>query len=163
MSHGHVVPRADGVKARCGGPAICSDCAKEQAEFLCRPNWMAGPTEQNASSPEKEGVAEEKPGFVLRVLRRLDEAELILRLVSSHFTNEAAGFGGGKEAIKGALGEYFEGSAGLSDEHLFKAIVAAAESLKYSKELGPLRRGLIMYITGFAEAAEREKYELKAD
>lgn len=27
--HGHVFPRADGVKARCGGPALCSVCAKD--------------------------------------------------------------------------------------------------------------------------------------
>lgn len=27
--HGHVVPRADGCVARCGGPAICRDCALE--------------------------------------------------------------------------------------------------------------------------------------
>ncbi len=29
--HGHVVPRADGAKARCGGPALCSCCARELA------------------------------------------------------------------------------------------------------------------------------------
>ena len=27
--HGHVTPNPDGSKARCGGPAICSQCAKE--------------------------------------------------------------------------------------------------------------------------------------
>lgn len=29
--HGHVVPRFDGSKARCGGPAICATCAKDAA------------------------------------------------------------------------------------------------------------------------------------
>lgn len=29
--HGHVWPRPDGVKARCGGPAICSQCSREAA------------------------------------------------------------------------------------------------------------------------------------
>lgn len=29
--HGHVYPRADGMKARCGGPAICPRCAAEFA------------------------------------------------------------------------------------------------------------------------------------
>lgn len=29
--HGHVHPRADGVKARCGGPALCSRCAADAA------------------------------------------------------------------------------------------------------------------------------------
>lgn len=27
--HGHVYPRPDGVKARCGGPGICSVCSLE--------------------------------------------------------------------------------------------------------------------------------------
>lgn len=30
--HGHVWPRADGLLSRCGGPALCSECAKEYAE-----------------------------------------------------------------------------------------------------------------------------------
>jgi hypothetical protein len=29
--HGHVVPRPDGAKARCGGPALCAQCAREKA------------------------------------------------------------------------------------------------------------------------------------
>ena len=28
--HGHVRPRADGYKARCGGPALCETCQAEQ-------------------------------------------------------------------------------------------------------------------------------------
>lgn len=30
--HGHVKPNPDGSKARCGGPALCSECARELAE-----------------------------------------------------------------------------------------------------------------------------------
>lgn len=29
--HGWVFPRPDGMKARCGGPVMCSECAKDQA------------------------------------------------------------------------------------------------------------------------------------
>lgn len=29
--HGHVWPRPDGVRARCGGPGICDVCSKDQA------------------------------------------------------------------------------------------------------------------------------------
>lgn len=29
LGHGHVKPRPDGMKARCGGPALCPDCALE--------------------------------------------------------------------------------------------------------------------------------------
>lgn len=32
--HGHVRPRPDGIRARCGGPMICSVCALEQAQLL---------------------------------------------------------------------------------------------------------------------------------
>lgn len=31
QGHGHVVPRADGARARCGGPGLCSVCAQEKA------------------------------------------------------------------------------------------------------------------------------------
>jgi hypothetical protein len=27
--HGHVFPRPDGLRARCGGPGICPDCARD--------------------------------------------------------------------------------------------------------------------------------------
>ena len=27
--HGHVYPRIDGTKARCGGPSMCRECAKD--------------------------------------------------------------------------------------------------------------------------------------
>ena len=43
--HGHVTPRADGAKARCGGPAICSECALEYARL----HYKATPT-----PPERE-------------------------------------------------------------------------------------------------------------
>lgn len=29
--HGHVTPRSDGIKARCGGPGICDQCSRESA------------------------------------------------------------------------------------------------------------------------------------
>lgn len=32
MTHGHVTPNPDGSKARCGGPALCAECAMELAE-----------------------------------------------------------------------------------------------------------------------------------
>lgn len=30
MGHGHVIPNPNGVKAHCGGPAMCTECALEQ-------------------------------------------------------------------------------------------------------------------------------------
>jgi hypothetical protein len=32
--HGHVIPNADGSKARCGGPGFCPDCAAEHLRGL---------------------------------------------------------------------------------------------------------------------------------
>lgn len=29
--HGHVTPKPDGSKARCGGPGLCSQCSREAA------------------------------------------------------------------------------------------------------------------------------------
>lgn len=34
IGHGHVYERPDGVRARCGGPGICSDCSKDAAMKL---------------------------------------------------------------------------------------------------------------------------------
>jgi hypothetical protein len=31
--HGHVWRRPDGMRARCGGPAICAECAKDAARL----------------------------------------------------------------------------------------------------------------------------------
>src|ERR1700683_239883 len=32
VGHGHVTPRPDGVRARCGGPHMCPECARELME-----------------------------------------------------------------------------------------------------------------------------------
>lgn len=37
QGHGHVMPRPDGVKARCGGPALCRICQSEQAALVAQP------------------------------------------------------------------------------------------------------------------------------
>ena len=33
VGHGHVYPRPDGMKARCGGPGICYQCSREKANL----------------------------------------------------------------------------------------------------------------------------------
>jgi hypothetical protein len=35
--HGHVQPRPDGVKARCGGPGMCAECRRERANLPMAP------------------------------------------------------------------------------------------------------------------------------
>lgn len=36
VGHGHVFPRLDGVRARCGGPGICSECALDLSRSLSK-------------------------------------------------------------------------------------------------------------------------------
>lgn len=58
--HGHVVSNLDGSKARCGGPALCHVCAKEQAEvraMMAEENRFLREQEERA---QREGV---KPTF----------------------------------------------------------------------------------------------------
>lgn len=46
LGHGHVFPRPDGAKARCGGPGLCRDCARDQVTAQLprdqRPRLTAG-------------------------------------------------------------------------------------------------------------------------
>jgi hypothetical protein len=37
VGHGHVHPRPDGMKARCGGPGLCSECSKDFAREHLQP------------------------------------------------------------------------------------------------------------------------------
>lgn len=40
--HGHVFPRADGALARCGGPGLCAECARDKVKFdaLEKSSWV---------------------------------------------------------------------------------------------------------------------------
>lgn len=49
--HGHVTPNADGSKARCGGPAICSQCAREAGSRYGR---LVAAMEQIRSAPHAD-------------------------------------------------------------------------------------------------------------
>ena len=41
--HGHVFPRLDGFVARCGGPSICPECAKDFAQITSLKDQMTAP------------------------------------------------------------------------------------------------------------------------
>ena len=43
--HGHVWPRPDGYKARCGGVGICGECTKDYAAVTKRPQGLSLPAE----------------------------------------------------------------------------------------------------------------------
>lgn len=45
--HGHVWPRPDGLKARCGGPVLCAECARDAAQKAVE--------ERGQSKPDPDG------------------------------------------------------------------------------------------------------------
>jgi hypothetical protein len=61
--HGHVHPRPDGAKARCGGPGICPQCSQEAATAAFRgaagdPATVTCPACGHTFSPEAVRVTE---------------------------------------------------------------------------------------------------------
>ncbi|MFU3391677.1 hypothetical protein ACM7KZ_29045 [Pseudomonas aeruginosa] len=60
VGHGHVFPRADGVKMRCGGPGLCSECAADAYRAraaLAQPS----PGQAEAERPEVVGYRVSMP------------------------------------------------------------------------------------------------------
>jgi hypothetical protein len=76
MGHGHVNPRPDGVKARCGGPHMCPECARELAaagsgaltglRLYEGENWDVFPDLMPPEYPDFEGI----PAFARTVPHR---------------------------------------------------------------------------------------------
>lgn len=56
--HGHVVPRPDGVKARCGGPAMCHVCQAERGTLEATPAVPApaAPAEPDMRHPKIQAL-----------------------------------------------------------------------------------------------------------
>jgi hypothetical protein len=50
--HGHVYPRPDGAKARCGGPAICKDCALDQARMIAAGKHASAVLDRQYTDPD---------------------------------------------------------------------------------------------------------------
>lgn len=40
LGHGHVKPRPDGMRARCGGPGLCAECSREKAQLEREPKGL---------------------------------------------------------------------------------------------------------------------------
>lgn len=85
LGHGHVIPRADGFKARCGGPSLCAECAGEFVDQTQRMErlvhlYMAGfqgMAEKEPSSVEN-GFAH-RAGLMTVYIRGLNDAREELR------------------------------------------------------------------------------------
>lgn len=57
MGHGHVIPNADGSRAKCGGPAICAECAREAVQ-----HGVAYPLLSPIAMEERGGVPPTRAG-----------------------------------------------------------------------------------------------------
>lgn len=91
-SHGWVVPRADGARARCGGPALCATCKTEQMHEAMLSGVFGKrnktsteersmPTEQNnrrspAGPAEAEALARRFVGEYLTACRMTDRDQM---------------------------------------------------------------------------------------
>lgn len=59
LGHGHVKPRPDGDRARCGGPRMCPDCRAERDELTAE--WNAAVEQARA---EREALYTERAALV---------------------------------------------------------------------------------------------------
>lgn len=60
--HGHVVPRKDGARARCGGPGICSVCNEEFARLHA--GTVSPPSDEVMDATIALEIASKPIGFV---------------------------------------------------------------------------------------------------
>lgn len=70
VGHGHVFPRADGVKMRCGGPGLCSECTADASRAraaLAQPSGEVVVT-KNESGAIVSVTRQDKEGRVLSVI-----------------------------------------------------------------------------------------------
>ncbi len=75
LGHGHVRPRPDGRKARCGGPALCAKCAQEAmlAGFHGDPAW---PPPDRRGSRMDHAEAARRLGVAAHQVREIEEREV---------------------------------------------------------------------------------------
>lgn len=67
---GHVYPRSDGVLARCGGPAICAECAKDRAQMLAEgpPHTVSGCADDPELEKERAKEVQARKIFLVKRL-----------------------------------------------------------------------------------------------
>lgn len=70
--HGHVIPNADGSRARCGGPGMCAECSKELAQA-----WAAGQVEIVPPPPPRNPRAERARAIAKAVLSALERDDTL--------------------------------------------------------------------------------------
>jgi hypothetical protein len=79
QGHGHVRPRPDGARARCGGPGICNECSREKAA-LAEFRKPAEPAPTNLTATEVSERLQQSPP---PCFRPIDTDADLARLTSS--------------------------------------------------------------------------------
>ncbi|HHW2792196.1 hypothetical protein ACM79O_27900 [Pseudomonas aeruginosa] len=156
VGHGHVFPRADGVKMRCGGPGLCSECAADASraraalahrsefhqhlkecadEVATWPSYkreaLTQPSPAQAEKAEVERPEVAEVAFVLRNIGAMDAEDIDGDNVDLRF-EDAEGRDTGCDV---SIVEYAEKAADLFEQH--DRIVGAlrAENAKLSEAL----------------------------
>ena len=81
VGHGHVFPRPDGNRMRCGGPGMCAECSKDQARKDARATAhgeyvKALEAERDAWRNHSSGLC--GPLHITKAIARTDAARLAL-------------------------------------------------------------------------------------
>ncbi|WP_185833280.1 hypothetical protein [Pseudomonas aeruginosa] len=106
VGHGHVFPRADGVKMRCGGPGLCSECTADASRARAA---LAQPS----PAPELERPEVAEVAFVLRNIGAMDAEDIDGDNVDLRF-EDAEGRDTGCDV---SIVEYAEKAADLFEQH----------------------------------------------
>ncbi|MEV1967010.1 hypothetical protein ABZR56_11130 [Pseudomonas aeruginosa] len=110
VGHGHVFPRADGVKMRCGGPGLCSECAADAYRARAA---LAQPSPAQAEQAEAERPEVAEVAFVLRNIGAMDAEDIDGDNVDLRF-EDAEGRDTGCDV---SIVEYAEKAADLLEQH----------------------------------------------
>jgi hypothetical protein len=97
--HGHVRRRPDGVKARCGGPGMCTECSRELAQMEAQQRAVAAQGSSNPCNvPEtlrsivREGNAWPSAGIISEAANLLDDADTLLGRLAECFGDDETEF-----------------------------------------------------------------------
>lgn len=69
--HGHVTPRPDGIRARCGGPGLCRECQQEALDKKNKNDYGFLTVLYNYIGPEQIDAAK-KRALLLRTVEYLE-------------------------------------------------------------------------------------------
>ncbi|EOF7894446.1 hypothetical protein ACK2MY_004900 [Pseudomonas aeruginosa] len=157
VGHGHVFPRADGVKMRCGGPGLCSECTADASRAraaLAQPSGEVVVT-KNESGAIVSVTRQDKEGRVLSVIAE-----------SATLTAQAEQAEAERPAVVGyrsmESGMVYDQDYGLKDPEALTTVaecerivgVLRAEIAEWQEAAGRSRSDVVAYIAERAKLLE---------